>query len=518
MTNGILVLVFMALFIVFLTLYLQEADRGRVYHELGQNLTRNGGKLEVLNSEELQEWQQNVNALPKRQVRAAVPYRTVPFSRVSHTNTPPVVSYLLWHNPDDPSYVNVISALRRSYNDAFEILTTDRKEDVLELVDVAHGQMVVIVEPHMQLVNPSFVTELVQAQVRNLDALFTRSFEGQKGALAPPQWRRWPDESEDLHWSNVAFDRQFLLRNHSGGQAINQGDLRELLRACDPARLVWLNETMWQSGTVRHDWPQARVNVELKGGLGNQMFQVAAAYGYAKDHGMVLSLDRSEIKSSENTPGQPNYFVRTFWFVEDDKRNVAGVWNQYQEPTFEYRPIPKHIGHVRLSGYFQSARYFDAYRAELAELYTSKRNVAYQLPPNPVSLHVRRGDYTWDPKHVVQSMDYYRRAMARIEAVCDQTPTYVVFSDDQGWCRGNFIDSAKRKFHFVNRPDMNDEDEMVLMSRCEHHIIANSSFSWWGAYLDTKSTAKTVAPSRWFGEDILNWHTIYCPDWWIVES
>ena len=163
---------------------------------------------------------------------------------------------------------------------------------------------------------------------------------------------------------------------------------------------------------------------------------------------------------------------------------------------------------VCLEGYWQSERYF----AQVAD--RVRHDLTLEKPPagrdaellaeiaagNAVSLHVRRGDYVTDPAasatHGVCPLDYYRRAIAFIaERVAD--PVFFLFSDDPEWTRANLDLGGAATLVDHNGPDRGHED-LRLMSHCDHHIIANSSFSWWGAWLDPRPQKMVVAPRQWF--------------------
>ena len=160
-----------------------------------------------------------------------------------------------------------------------------------------------------------------------------------------------------------------------------------------------------------------------------------------------------------------------------------------------------------LDGYWQSEQYFlDAAERIRADFTfpapADDRNAdllkKIRETPSAVSVHVRRGDYASDAKtnayHGLMGVDHYRRACAVIREAVD-SPEYFVFSDDPAWCRGN-LELEGATFVDWNTGPTSWED-MRLMSTCRHHILANSSFSWWGAWL-SKEEGVTVAPRRWF--------------------
>lgn len=190
-----------------------------------------------------------------------------------------------------------------------------------------------------------------------------------------------------------------------------------------------------------------------------------------------------------------------------------------QERTPAFHEIKlDNLNSYRLQGYFQSPKYLNKYKEKILKLFEIpeeiKNNVylkfneiqqlKYQLLcQNVISLHVRRGDYLQlSHFHVNLSMDYYKKATRYFP----MNSLYVIFSDDINWCKDNFE-------WIPNKIFIQDKDlyELYLMSMCDSHIIANSSFSWWGSYLNNKPEKKVICPLKWFIPDYNNnaIHDIY---------
>jgi tellurite resistance-related uncharacterized protein len=165
-------------------------------------------------------------------------------------------------------------------------------------------------------------------------------------------------------------------------------------------------------------------------------------------------------------------------------------------------------GSLFLDGWWQSELYFKDDRDQiLAELsFRNQPDAVNQIwleqigNCNAVSIHVRRGDYVTDPyvakSFGICSIEYYRSAIELIRQRV-ASPTFFIFSDDPGWTRENLSVPEPRHFisHNCNRADWED---LRLMSACKYFVIANSSFSWWGAWLSTNAERLVVAPQRWF--------------------
>jgi len=252
----------------------------------------------------------------------------------------------------------------------------------------------------------------------------------------------------------------------------------------------------------------------LMGGCANQIFQYATGLALARRLGVDLKLDVSWYETA--TPNPPRrYSLGLFKGVE--ARVVHSLWGQIiREEGLPYKPAlfenaPRKCS---LVGYWQCEKYFFGLRGELRERLLPRQ----PLPPRSsaaeraildagersVFVHVRRTDYVGNPKFVVLPMDYYRQAAALIAAkVCD--PTFFIFSDDPEWCKANFKLPYQTTFsgnfdrtveHHLAREDA----ELYLMRLCNHAIIANSSFSWWGGWLgaDVKGGI-VIAPKTWIG-------------------
>ncbi len=259
---------------------------------------------------------------------------------------------------------------------------------------------------------------------------------------------------------------------------------------------------------------QENITSVLMGGLGNYLFQIAAAYSYGKkynknlifDHRVASGPHRKVTEYEKNILNQINL------------RSDSTGFNIYNEPGFHHQEIPFFEGNLSLHGYFQSEKYFMEYRDEIRKLFTS-----YKISPDQdlesailgnmsCSLHVRRGDFLKFPSHhPTQTIDYFKKAISTIPQGC----VFIVFSDDIEWCRNNF-ESVDAQFVFVE--GYNDYEDIALMRMCNHNIISNSTFSWWGAWLNDDPDKIVIAPKNWFGPAYSNLITedIFCEGWTII--
>ena len=274
------------------------------------------------------------------------------------------------------------------------------------------------------------------------------------------------------------------------------------------------------------------------GRLGNQMFQHAAVKGIARKHGYEYAIP----------PKDPNTQIDNYGLL--DAFEMKGVdhikfcFNAVpaQERFFHYDEELMRIcpDNVNVAGFYQSEKYFEHIEDEIRKDYTFKKN---WLDPSSefmeqfdgeevVFLHVRRGDpnltdrrgFKWayvncQDQHPVQSLEYYEEALTYFP---DDTKV-LVFSDSIDWCKEQEIFQSDR-FMFSEPEDTYSDGALVpyidlcLMTLCDHAIIANSSMSWWGAWLQKNPNKRVIAPSKWFGPTYSFHDTkdLYCEDWVVI--
>ena len=210
------------------------------------------------------------------------------------------------------------------------------------------------------------------------------------------------------------------------------------------------------------------------GWLGNQMFQYASTFAASKRAGAICAFP-------ENDPNLFELFTLSAHKIDQPQGII------YQEPHFHYAPIPKNDG-ITLHGYFQSEKHFSDYRDDLkSEFRLRDPKYPEKLDDDYIGIHVRRGDYlTYSLIHPVCSMQYYEEGLASLP-----DKPVKIFSDDPEWCVKHF------KGDRFNICTGNFIEDFELMSKCTYNIIANSSFSWWAAWLS--NSKKVIAPKKWFG-------------------
>jgi hypothetical protein len=265
---------------------------------------------------------------------------------------------------------------------------------------------------------------------------------------------------------------------------------------------------------------EAVIAVRLMGGLGNQMFQYAAGRRLADVHGVPLVLDASHFSNPSRRETPRQFELGCFQIRADvTQARIPARRSKLPLPHRGSRPMTviKERGFVfqpeilsapdetLLDGYWQSELYFadcaDAIRSDFRPrepLSERVRDLAAHISPSTVAVHIRRTDYVTKAAaarfHGVVPLGYYVRALAHI-ARNVPAPTLLLFSDDPSWCEDN-LELGYPKV--VVRPDPGrDYEDILLMSMCRHIVMANSSFSWWGAWL-CKGAETVIAPSQWF--------------------
>jgi hypothetical protein len=242
----------------------------------------------------------------------------------------------------------------------------------------------------------------------------------------------------------------------------------------------------------------------LRGGLGNMLFQMAATFAFAKANNTDASFPNMSthlnyLNNEKEYNPSLNHSQEYLNIFKNCLFHPPPSAIRYCEYPFEYVDVVAPDNCI-ISGFFQSEKYFKTFREDILKYFTPSEEVikkvdiaCKKLPKNYNVIHVRRGDYLKSPNyHFNLPLEYYLEGMQIINS---STP-YVVFSDDISWCKENFIGS---EFIFIE----NEKDyvELFVMSRAANFIISNSSFSWWGAWLSEKNNKKVIAPNNWFGPD-----------------
>ncbi|WP_150464417.1 alpha-1,2-fucosyltransferase [Francisella sp. XLW-1] len=270
--------------------------------------------------------------------------------------------------------------------------------------------------------------------------------------------------------------------------------------------------------------------VKIVGGLGNQMFQ----YAYARaleSRGYDVKIDISEFSKYKLHGGyQLNRYGISIHTIYDKKSYFQKIRNKIikkfyfiKEESLDFDTKYLNLNNKQyVEGYFQSERYFIDIRNILLKEFIIQeplskytRLMEEKISKNKsCSVHIRRGDYTSDKNinvHGVCSIDYYMKAIDIVNSYNPCT-NFFIFSDDIVWCKKFFNND---KIFFVDNHGRVPHEDIYLMSLCNNNIIANSSFSWWGAWINQDDNKIVIAPKNWFAATVLQEQSqdIVCDGW-----
>jgi hypothetical protein len=264
--------------------------------------------------------------------------------------------------------------------------------------------------------------------------------------------------------------------------------------------------------------------VKLKGGLGNQMFQYAFGLSLSKERNEKFFIDISGYSAQSKNDAQRNYQLGDFpiqaEILPNDKAKIFNSlpFRWYRKITNKINPLDAYTFNSKLlqskstyyEGYWINEKYFIKYRQAIIESFALKNfsdkaiqisKLIHETQKTSTSLHVRRGDFVSNPNAAFNglvSLEHYHKAINLIaQSTHTQKLTVFVFSDDIEWAKNNIHSDDEHTFHFVSSPEIKDHEELILMSQCSNNIIANSTFSWWAAWLNQSESKIVIAPKQW---------------------
>ncbi|AZZ36566.1 alpha-1,2-fucosyltransferase [Bdellovibrio sp. qaytius] len=284
------------------------------------------------------------------------------------------------------------------------------------------------------------------------------------------------------------------------------------------------------------------VVVKLYGGLGNQMFQYAMGKAVAEARKCELYYEGEYFRNSEKFGSswtyqldllktnikewKPSYLNLFNLFARALNKFNINLPGFYFEKNHTYRPEIHSTSAQFFFGYFQSELNFNKIRPILLQEFESRTKASEQNQVliqkmqscEAVALHVRRGDYLTQAStqvHGTCNLDYYRKCIAHISQKVSN-PVFFIFSDDQAWTKENLKIDFECHFIDHNKGEQSYWD-MLLMKNCKHNITANSSFSWWGAWLNTNPNKIVMAPAKWYNDTSINTENLHPKDWIKVQ-
>lgn len=288
--------------------------------------------------------------------------------------------------------------------------------------------------------------------------------------------------------------------------------------------------------------------VKLIGGLGNQMFQYAAGKflaarlgtdlffdisgfakeGYTKREYALDVFDLTAKFASQNEINKLKYInnpARYYWHRLNVKINPFYKSTYFREKQFNYmQNILDLFGDVYMEGQWQTEKYFSSQASQIIKDFTPRNASVFRKDDwyfkikntNSVSIHIRRGDYVSCPKFkkyfYTMTPSYYQKSLKMLAKKTGKLVVFI-FGKDQKWAR-KFLKFPLETFYIKSGKGEHDAKDMWLMSQCKHNIIANSSFSWWGAWLNQNPNKIVVAPQKWFKDSSINTSDLI-PEKWI---
>jgi hypothetical protein len=275
---------------------------------------------------------------------------------------------------------------------------------------------------------------------------------------------------------------------------------------------------------------QKIVSCQVIGGLGNQLFQVANTLATAWTHGYMPLFPKTSYAQSRVSPRPvywDSFFHKLALYPEELQLDFTSC---YEESIFYYRPLILSGDQIRLEGFFVSAKYFDHYRDKILEYIQlpaamqATVNERYKAiidehTTETVSIHIRLDDTFHEP--VPGVIDFWRKPYdSYYDSAIEQFPgdvTFVVFSDNSDWSR----EYMKEKLQGRHVSYVSDKDylDLALMALCKHNIIVNSTYSWWGAYLNQNPNKIVVSPKFWQAKENTPYRPdVLMPNWVLIEN
>lgn len=289
--------------------------------------------------------------------------------------------------------------------------------------------------------------------------------------------------------------------------------------------------------------------VRLSGGMGNQMFQYAAAKNLATINNVELVLDISDIQKQTESDvytkrkfilnafkikasviqnnecdyvynNPTSFFQKVLSFIKKKVR----PYNYYFDYSLSYRPDFFNLGkNAYLEGYFQSEKYFLPIKQQLiSEFFTDAYQINNEISDKikgseSVGIHFRRGDFSdkmaVNQRHGTCSVKYYEESIELIKKKIPQLLSFFVFSDNIKWAKDQ-LKNIQGDFTFIENEGADATvKDFTLMKLCKHQIIANSTFSWWAAWLNQNTNKVVIAPEMWLSDTNIDTSDVIPPAW-----
>lgn len=262
----------------------------------------------------------------------------------------------------------------------------------------------------------------------------------------------------------------------------------------------------------------------MLGGLGNEMFQISTLYALAKDRNQNFCIS-NKTSTITHRSDEDEWFKTIFRKIPQVSSRPREIDYIFRENGMSIQSFPLRQN-MEIFGYFQSDNYFSKYKNEIVELFLDYKNDLNlkEFDKPTIGIHIRRGDYVkLQHAHVVLPVSYYNNALNLMAQKLgfenvqqmNETYTFVIFSDDIDWCKKAFFNNKNVKYMEGNKAVV----DLYYMNMCDHNIMANSTFSYWGTYLRDNTDRIIIAPKNWFNPNFRKpseWQTIYRDDMIVI--
>ncbi|MDO9000766.1 MAG: alpha-1,2-fucosyltransferase [Bacteroidota bacterium] len=287
--------------------------------------------------------------------------------------------------------------------------------------------------------------------------------------------------------------------------------------------------------------------VKIQGGLGNQLFQFALALALkTKNPNEKIGVDLTYYKTKNKRITERKSFIHAFnidsfpeaTFKELNKTNPLQTIKKLfskekkiliinENSTLFLPSILSCDTNTFLNGYWQSYKYFEEINSVIKKQFSLKISLSVESEeqkkiilktPTSIGIHIRRGDYLSKYSEIYNqlNLDYYYKGVAYVQKNLNvEKISLFLFSDDIEWCKQNFK-TTEEVYFIENASTKPDYEDLSLMSYCTHNIIANSSYSWWGAWLNTNENKIIIAPSKWYNNQEPDFNKSIYPSTWTV--
>lgn len=277
--------------------------------------------------------------------------------------------------------------------------------------------------------------------------------------------------------------------------------------------------------------------VQSTDGLGNQLFQYAIGRKLSLSYKTSLFIDNNHFLNNQHREFSLSYFKTKFSLVNNYKKFALkypvhflqlklGYFRRIKQESGKFKRNEAFSKNSFLEGYWSNENYFKDIRNILLSDLQLKKEYESQLfhllreeisEPDSVSIHIRRGDYMESKNQVIflnLDLQYYAQAVELIKLKV-LSPKFFIFSDDIQWAKNNLPLQLADATYINEAKELKDFEELMLMSYCSHNIIANSTFSWWAAWLNRNKDKIVIQPKKWYKAKVLQEsyesnETLYC--------